>query len=174
MTPGPTSEHQEILADLTAQLRTFLRGKRCRVFPDTDVILPKRKEGDERVDTVVRPDLAVVCDPAKIDGKRIRGAPDLIIEILSPSTASYDFIKKRRLYVVSGVQEFWLVHPGDRIITLFHLGPTGSYGPSEYFDESSKIPVKVLPGLEIDFSLVFPAAPAPVRETPKKFRKKKR
>lgn len=156
MSLAPSLDHQEILLELGTQFRTFLRGKSCRVFPDPDVILPRGTETDEKVKTVIRPALAVVCDSRKMDGKRIRGGPDLIIEILSPKTASYDLIKKRRLYEMAGVREFWLVHPGDRIVTVFQLGSDGTFGKPQYYDNSSKIAVGILPELKIDLSLLFP------------------
>ena len=169
MAAAPALDHQELLAELITQFRTFLRGKPCRVFPDPDVILPRGGEADEQVGTVVRPDLAVVCDASKMDGKRIRGVPDLAIEILSPSTASHDCLRKRRLYEQAGVREFWLVHPADRIVTVFHLGPDGTHGKPHYHDRESKVAVSVLPGLEIDLSLLFPPLDRVVRESPREY-----
>lgn len=169
MTPSPAIEHQEIIVELGAQFRVFLRGKPCRVIFDFDVILPTQREEDEQVTTVVRPDLIVVCDSEKLDGKRVRGAPDLIVEVLSPRTASYDCIRKRRFYEADGVKEFWLVHPSERIITVFHAGKGKSFGSPQYYDGTGKIAVSVLPGLEIDLSLVFPPPPKVVKESPKPF-----
>ncbi|NLI79605.1 MAG: Uma2 family endonuclease [Candidatus Riflebacteria bacterium] len=169
MTAAPALDHQELLAELVTQFRTFLRGKPCRVFPDPDVILPRADEADDQVRTVVRPDLVVVCDPTKMDGKRIRGGPDLAIEILSPSTASHDCLRKRRLYEQAGVREFWLVHPADRIVTVFHLGSDGTYGKPHYHDRESKVAVSVLPGLETDLSLLFPPLETVVRESRREY-----
>ncbi len=169
MTAAPALDHQELLAELVTQFRTFLRGKPCRIFPDPDVILPRADEADDQVRTVVRPDLVVVCDPAKMDGKRIRGGPDLAIEILSPATASHDCLRKRRLYEQAGVREFWLVHPADRIVTVFHLGSDGTYGKPLYHDRESKVAVSVLPGLEIDLGLLFPPLEPAVRESPREY-----
>jgi Uma2 family endonuclease len=87
----------------------------------TDVRLPKKGQTDEATDTVVQPDVVIVCDPKKIDSKGVRGAPDWIIEVLSPSTAGHDQILKRCAYETAGVREFWLVHPTDRIVTIYRL-----------------------------------------------------
>ncbi len=171
MSAAPALDHQELLGELITQVRTFLRGKPCRVFPDPDVIFPQGNEADAAVRTVVRPDLVVVCDPAKMDGKRIRGAPDLVIEILSPATASHDCLRKRRLYEKVGVREFWLVHPADRIVTVFRTTGKKGFSPPEYYDADSKVPVSVLPGLEVDLSLLFPPITREVRESPRHYGK---
>ena len=160
MTPAPTPFHQELQADLVAQFRSFLRGKPCRVIPSpVDVLLPKGDEVDELVRTVVQPDIIVVCDADKIGEKRVRGAPDLVVEILSPATASRDMLLKRRKYEQAGVREYWLVHPQDRIVTVF-LRETGeTFGAPSYHPDIGRVAVTVLPGLEIDLGLAFPPLP---------------
>jgi Uma2 family endonuclease len=166
MSPSPTLEHQEMLGEMATQLRTFLRGKTCRVFPDTDVILPKAGQAPERSKTVVRPDISVVCDPKKLEGKHILGAPDLAIEILSPSTASHDCIRKRRVLEKAGVREFWLIQPVDRIVTVFQRGPDGTFDRPAYYGDRDDIEVSVLPGCSIHLALVFPKLPKVVRSRP--------
>ncbi len=84
-----------------------------------DVRLPKHGEPDELVDTVLQPDLALICDPAELDDRGCRGAPDWIVEILSPHTAAHDQIHKRALYERHGVHEYWLLHPTDRVLTIY-------------------------------------------------------
>lgn len=86
-----------------------------------DVRLPKHDEADDQIDSVVQPDLFVVCNSNKLDKRGVRGAPDWIVEVLSPSTASRDQISKRNLYERHGVDEYWLVHPVDRILTIYRL-----------------------------------------------------
>lgn len=160
MTPAPTPLHQELLVDLVAQFRTFLRGKPCRVIPSpVDVLLPKGNEGDEVVKTVVQPDLIVVCDASKIGEKRVRGAPDLAVEIISPSSVSRDVILKRRKYEKAGVREFWLVYPQDRTVMVFLRDADGVFGKPNFYPDNGKIAVSVLPGLEIDLGLAFPPRP---------------
>ena len=83
--------------------------------------LPKRDEADEYIDTVVQPDVLVVCNSNKLDRPGVRGAPDWVVEVLSPSTAGPDQIKKRQLYQRHGVREYWLIHPVDRILTVYRL-----------------------------------------------------
>ena len=149
MMAGPDLAHQDIVGEVFAQLRNALQGKPCRPFvAPFDVRLPKLGQSDEQTDTVVQPDVMVVCDPAKIDRRGIRGAPDLIVEVLSPSTAGHDQVLKRRVYERAGVQEFWLVHPTDRVVTIYTLGKDG-YGKPEIQELVGSTPVGVLEGVEI-------------------------
>ncbi len=167
LTPAPIPTHQEVVADLVAQIRPFLRGKPCKVYPSPiDLLIPEGDEADEDVRTVVQPDILVVCDPAKIGEKRIRGAPDLVIEVISPSTSSRDAILKRRRYERAGAREFWMVHPVDRMVTVFRLGADGTFDKPVYYDDTGKIEVVATPGLVVDLSLVFPPLPRVVRESP--------
>lgn len=107
MTPAPIRRHQEILGDLHLQIGNFLIGKPCRVYmAPFDVLIPKHDEGEEEIDTVVQPDIAVVCDRSKLTERGCKGAPDLVIEILSPSTAEKDTLTKLKLYERAGVKEY--------------------------------------------------------------------
>jgi Uma2 family endonuclease len=115
--------------------------------------LPKAEESDNEVDTVVQPDLVVICDRAKLDDKGCRGAPDWVVEVLSPSTAGHDQILKRALYQRVGVREYWLVHPVDRIVTLYTLN-SGSYGVPDVRELVGTLAVSVLPEIVIDWERV--------------------
>ena len=110
-----STQHQAIAGELTTQLTIFLRDKPCRVYPALDVRLHK----DE--DTAFEPDVIVVCDPSKLTKKCCEGAPDLIIEILLTSTASYDKFTKFYEYLRAGVMEYWIADPDDKIITAYRL-----------------------------------------------------
>ena len=169
MTPGPETAHQEVSSNLHGILWAFFEGKPCRVFSAPfDVRLPKRGETEDKASSVVQPDVMVVCDPAKIDVKGILGAPDFIIEVLSLSTASKDHIIKRALYERHGVKEYWLVHPLDRIVTVYRLVAKGRFGPAQILDgEGLKLEISHFPGLLVDFSRVFPPKPKVVREAPR-------
>lgn len=119
MAPAPSRSHQEILLELSRQVATFFLGQPCRVYmAPFDVRLPRSNEADEQIDTVAQPDLAVICDPSKLDERGYRGAPDWIIEVLSPATAAKDQIQKRILYERVDVKEYWTVHPTDKVITV--------------------------------------------------------
>ena len=147
---APSRRHQEILVQLSGLLRNFLVGKPCKVFvAPFDV----RLNADTRDDTVVQPDVLVVCDESKLDNKSCIGAPDLVIEILSPSTALRDKVIKHKWYLRAGAREYWLVDPDDKTVMVYVLingvYVSGAYGGDE------AIPVHVLEGCVIDLSEVF-------------------
>lgn len=161
MAPAPTVRHQEVVGEIYVQLRNALAGQAspCRVLiAPVDVLLPKAEEADEAVDTVVQPDVLVVCDPAKIRDRNVRGAPDLVVEVLSPSTSALDQIKKRHHYERSGVREYWLVHPLDRIVTILHL-EGGRYGIPETRPLEGNTPVGILPGVAIEWDALAARLP---------------
>jgi Uma2 family endonuclease len=150
MSPAPTRLHQEFVVELARQIGNALQHHPCRVYvAPFDVRLPRGSEADDQVDTVVQPDVAVICDPGKLDDQGCRGAPDRIIEILSPSSAAYDQIRKRALYERHGVREYWLLHPVDRVLIIYRLGADGAYGAPDIRALEEPTPVAVIPGLEI-------------------------
>jgi len=161
----PTTTHQRISGSLFYLLYDFLKGKKCEAFPAPFGVRLFPKE-DRRDDTVVVPDMVVICDPAKIDERGCNGAPDLVIEILSPSNTQHDRIVKFNKYQDAGVREYWIVDPTERAVQVFlHDGSrftTTGYRLNKP-DESEKnrlpekIPVTILPGCEIDLHAVFPA-----------------
>jgi Uma2 family endonuclease len=102
------------------------------------------------VDTVLQPDVLVVCEASKLDRRGVRGAPDLVVEVLSPGTSSHDHVRKRRVYERAGVTEYWLVHPIDRLVTVYRL-MAGEYGKPEGFEMSGETPVGVLPDVSIQW-----------------------
>jgi len=151
MSPGASQAHQTTSRELFLQLAIYLKGKPCEVFhPPFDVCL--NAKGDEDSSTV-QPDIIVVCDKSKLDGKRCNGAPDLIIEILSPSNKKYDLFIKFRAYLKAGVREYWVVDPDEKTVQTYIL-KGGKYMADAYSEESA-VPVHVLPGLEIDMQKVF-------------------
>lgn len=150
MSPAPSRIHQEFVVELAAQIHPKLANSPCRVYvAPFDVRLPRAQESDDEIDTVVQPDLAVICDPAKLDDKGCRGAPDWIIEILSPHSAAHDQIRKRALYERHGVREYWLLHPIDRLLTIYRLESNGSFGKPEVVELTGSTAVGIIPGLEI-------------------------
>ena len=160
MAPAPLIEHQIIAGEIFRQLANALDGQACTPFvAPVDVRLPRADEADEAIDTVVQPDVLVVCDPAKIDRRGVRGAPDWLVEVLSPSTAAHDQIAKRRTYERAGVREYWLVHPGDRTLTVYAL-QDGRYGAPEISELKDSTPLGILPEVRIAWdALVARLAP---------------
>ena len=161
MAPAPLIEHQEVAGEVFRQLANQLDGKACRPYiAPVDVRLPRNDEADAAIDTVVQPDVLVVCDPEKIDRRGVRGAPDWVLEVLSPSTAAHDQIAKRRTYEHAGVREYWLVHPGDRTLTVYVLD-NGQYGRPEIYELKDATPVGVLPGVSIAWDALVERLPKP-------------
>jgi Uma2 family endonuclease len=120
--PGPTLSHQLIVGELYYQVRRALKGTSWRAFvAPFDVRLPKSNERDEDVDTVVQPDVFLTRDLSKVDERGVRGAPDWIVEVLSPGTARHDQRKKIPVYERAGVPEVWLVSPRSRTATIYRL-----------------------------------------------------
>jgi Uma2 family endonuclease len=115
---APNTEHQLIVSMLTGEFGTFFKGKKCKpIVSPFDVRL--FYEEDESDDTVVQPDLVVVCDPAKLGTEGCRGAPDLVVEILSPSNTAIEMLRKRNLYRDAGVREYWVIAPEDRLAEIY-------------------------------------------------------
>lgn len=159
MAPAPTISHQTLVGQLFRQIDEALDGAPCRaLIAPLDVLLPVADEADEQTGTIVQPDILVVCDPAKITERNVRGAPDWIIEVLSPATARYDHIIKRALYERAGVREYWLVHPVDRVITLYTL-KNGLYGGPEIVDMAGQRSPAIFPEMEIDWQVILDKLP---------------
>ena len=151
MSPAHTWKHQGISVTLSRQLSTFLLDKPCKVFTAPFDVRLNADTGD---DTVVQPDLVVICDRSKLDEKGgCKGVPDMVVEILSPSTATRDKLTKFRLYQNAGVREFWIVDQETRTVSV-HILENGKYITS-VFGENDSAPVHVLDGCEINLTDVF-------------------
>lgn len=156
---APLRIHQEILGELFLQFANFLKGKPCKVYvAPFDVRFVDRAKNENEIFDVVQPDLSVICDHEKLDDKGCLGSPDLVVEIVSPSSASYDNIKKRALYEKYGFKEFWLVHPTDQLVTAYRL-LNGVYGRPEIFDIFNPASPALFPELKINLCEVFGISP---------------
>jgi Uma2 family endonuclease len=156
MTPAPLRYHQEITGKIYSRIEQFLRDKKCKVYISPfDVRLPEKNERDEDILTVVQPDISVICDRSKLDDKGCKGAPDLIIEILSPTTSKKDRVTKFYLYERFGVKEYWIISPDEKYVQVYIMGINGKYGRHEFYTEEQIMPCATLPGLEINLAEVF-------------------
>ena len=157
MTPAPAMKHQKISANIFTGLTSFIREQdRCEVFfAPFDVRLPtKGKTHDEDITTVVQPDICIVCDPNKLDEKGCLGAPDIMVEILSPSTSKKDLNDKYQLYEESGVQEYWVVFTGVDMMEVYELHD-GKYTTGVRYFKGDTLQTHILPGLIINIDDVF-------------------
>ena len=157
--PSPTRVHQEIVGELSFQLTDALRSKPYRVYvAPFDVRLPKSTEEDDQVDTVVQPDVLIVSDFKKLDARGMRGAPDWLAEVLSPSTARYDQRIKISAYERAGVREVWLVNPMDRALQVYRL-EAGRYGPAMLLALKGQTPLTAVPNVIVDWDQVLARLP---------------
>lgn len=164
MAPAPSAAHQSISMEISRQLANYLIGKTCKVFAAPFDV---RLNTDAEDDTVVQPDISIVCDTSKIDDRGCKGTPDLIVEILSPSTIRQDQIMKLNKYRDAGVREYWIVSPESRSVQVYLLD-NGNYIAHGYID-TDKIAVSILEDCTIDLSTVFPPVePKPSAESPAK------
>ncbi len=156
MSPAPKRSHQEIAGDIFVSIHAFLRGQTCKIYQAPfDVRFPNESSSsDSQTFTVVQPDICVVCDHTKLDDAGCKGAPDLIVEILSPSTASKDLNEKYQLYEEHGVKEYWVVYPGEAVLEIYEL-KGGKYVSKGKFVKEDKVTSKVLPGFTMYLAEVF-------------------
>ncbi|HIJ94668.1 MAG TPA: Uma2 family endonuclease [Desulfuromonadales bacterium] len=157
MSPGPSRRHQELLLSLARPFADYLDDKKCSILvAPFDVCLSSiSNELNEEIDTVVQPDILIVCDPEKLTDRACKGAPDLIIEIISPSTSKHDITTKYDLYQRYGVKEYWLLYPNDRTLLVYRLGNDGTYVQPDVFGEGDLVPVPLLGELVINMGKVF-------------------
>ena len=146
---SPSVMHQAILREISYQFTAWLRGKPCQVFfAPLDVrLFPEEDNSD---DTVVQPDLLVVCDEKKLAKNSVNGAPDLVIEIMSPSNSHRELFLKFQYYLEAGVREYWIIYPEEKKVQV-HIYENGHYISTVYKDNAG-IPVSILPGLVISLN----------------------
>ncbi|MBF9222212.1 Uma2 family endonuclease [Hymenobacter ruricola] len=157
---APVPMHQQVSVNLTTEIRQFLKRKPCRVYAAPFDVRLTRSTGsdDAQIQTVVQPDICVVCDLTKIDKRGCVGAPDWIIEIVSPGNLKHDTKTKFDLYEENGVREYWVVFPGEQTVLAYVLDAHGRYEVAGEYAAPGPMPVTVLPGLAVEWSEVFDAA----------------
>jgi Uma2 family endonuclease len=157
--PAPHLAHVRISKSIYGHFDYLIKKSKgkCEVFyAPFDVRLPKHGEtADDKIDTVVQPDICVICDLSKLDERGCCGAPDMIVEILSPSTAKKDLSEKFALYEESGVKEYWTVHPKDKAITVFLLQENGKYHTGTTYEWDAKVPVYIFDNYLIALNDIF-------------------
>ncbi|HOD41837.1 MAG TPA: Uma2 family endonuclease [Candidatus Wallbacteria bacterium] len=157
MTPAPLRLHQKIFVKLLNKFANYLNGKECEVYgAPFDVRLPEGDEADDDVPTVVQPDILVVCDKSKLDRRGMRGAPDLIVEILSEHTSKKDMTVKLDLYERHRVKEYWIVNPDGKNIMVFKFdNKSKKYKRPETYFAGDELKVGIFKNLKIKLDDVF-------------------
>ncbi|WP_425806472.1 Uma2 family endonuclease [Desulfitobacterium sp. Sab5] len=155
---APSPIHQEILGELFAQFHHYLSDKPCKVYsaPFCVRLTEGGEEQNEEIKNVVEPDITIVYDTSKLDEKGFKGAPDLILEIMSPSSIKMDRFIKFNKYEKAGVQEYWIVEPEGKLVSVFKLKDDQRYGRPDIFTEDDQIKVSIFADLFIDLKSVFP------------------
>ena len=152
MSPVPGTRHQYVAMVISSSIFTHLKGKSCRVFPAPyDVILPITSTSN----TVVQPDVTVVCDPSKVTERGCEGAPDLVVEVVSKSSVTRDLHEKYNIYEQAGVKEYWVVYPTEKTLIVFHLNGHGKYEPTKPLTRGDIVQSKVLSGFSLDLNELF-------------------
>ncbi len=161
MSPAPSTWHQAILGELHLQVAPFLKGTSCRVFlAPFDVLLPETDtQREDDVSSVVQPDLTGVYDASRITERGCFGAPDWVVEILSPWTLKKDLDAKFALYERHGIREYWVIDHGSRTVHTYRREATGRYGDPSILEGDARVPCPI--GFEIEVRLreLFAAAP---------------
>lgn len=159
---GAGALHQRVVLEVGRQLANQLFGKPCQLYPAPfDVRLPQAGEAEGEEQNVVQPDLLIVCDPSKVGPRSLRGAPDFVLEVISPGSIRHDLIRKRRLYEQSGVREYWAYEPEGVLLYRFSAGPDGAW-IAEIVAGTGTQTLSALPELAVDFDSV----PKPEGYTP--------
>lgn len=160
MSPAPNRQHQEASANLIFAIKRFLSHKTCKAYHapfDVRLPLPPAQQSNDKIDTVVQPDICVICDLSKLDEQGCNGAPEWIIEILSPATSKKDLTEKFDIYQHAGVKEYWIVHPSEGTVIPYCLNNENKYEPirNTPFAKGENVPVGIFDGFSIELEEIF-------------------
>lgn len=156
MSPGPATKHQVMVGFVFNKLYNHLQGKSCKVFvAPFDVRLPRKSVDDKSITTVLQPDVCVVCDPSKIDERGIIGAPDIVVEILSPGNNRKELANKYEVYEEAGVKEYWIIHPTEKTFFRYLLDAEGKFQPQRLLTMGDEVRSDVLPDFVLDLEEAF-------------------
>lgn len=155
MSPAPNRIHQGISSVIHGELYAFLKGDKCKVYSAPfDVRIPRKSKEDRDILTVLQPDICVVCDDTKLDSKGCIGAPDIVVEILSPGNNAKELKNKYEIYEESGVKEYWVVSPQNKTFLAYTL-VDGKYRPSRLMTTGDIVTSAVLVGFSLDLKELF-------------------
>jgi Uma2 family endonuclease len=154
---GAGLKHQMISGKLSAWLFNFLEGNTCRALTAPfDVRLPvKNRKRDDEITTVVQPDIIVVCDESKLDERGCLGAPDLVVEILSPGNSKKEVRLKFELYEEAGVREYWIINPAEENLVVHALNASGKFEGLKMYAAGDMVKSIAVPGFELDVGRFF-------------------
>lgn len=153
----PSTTHQMISGEIFRQIANYLAGKKCKVIsaPFSVRLFEQDDDTPENVDTVVEPDISIICDMDKLDTHGCKGAPDMVVEILSPSSLRHDRLVKLNLYQKAKVREYWIIDPENKAVQVF-LHDGNFLRIFEEYEAKDVAKVNVLDGCFIELNKVFP------------------
>lgn len=155
MSPAPNRRHQELTGNIYYELRKHLIGKECNIYiAPFDVRLPRKSKDDKDIVTVLQPDICVICDASKLDDRGCLGAPDVVVEILSPGNNSKELKNKYEVYEEAGVKEYWVVSPQDETFIMYILAD-GRYKPSRVMVAGDIVTSSILEGFALNLEQLF-------------------
>lgn len=155
---APSMRHQRISGKIYREMSWFLKGQRCDAFSapfDVRLPLPPHRRKGDKIDTVVQPDICIICDRSKLDEQGCVGAPDLIVEILSPGNSRKEMRDKYDLYQEAGVTEYWVVFPSEQVLQRYILNDEGIYQAQRPDVEGDMAGITFLPGFELNVAEIF-------------------
>ncbi len=156
MSPAPSVRHQHISGNIFREISWFLKNYPCRVFSAPfDVRLSKKGAKNNQITTVVQPDISVICDTSKLDDRGCIGAPELVVEILSPANSTKEMRHKFELYEENGVQEYWVVFIAEELLQIYRLGENGKYVADRPYVPGDEVGTPLLPGFKLLVSEIF-------------------
>ncbi|MGI4751397.1 MAG: Uma2 family endonuclease [Janthinobacterium lividum] len=156
MSPAPAEFHQRISQKVNYALYSYFYGKSCEVYTAPfDVRLVRKSLDDKQITTVVQPDICVICDLEKIDRKGCLGAPDIVVEILSPGNNRIELKNKYEVYEEAGVKEYWIIHPEEKTFFKYVLDEQGLFQPTKLLTIGDEVTSNILPDFTLNLEEVF-------------------
>lgn len=157
MSPAPAMKHQRIASRMASQMYDSFKNKPCEVFfaPFDVRLTVKDKKTNQDIQTVVQPDICVICDESKLDKRGCLGSPDLVIEILSPGNSKKEMKQKFQVYESSGVREYWLVEPKHCCVFIYTLNEEGKYIGHRPMTDDEIMYSHIFPEMKIDLAIIF-------------------
>jgi Uma2 family endonuclease len=156
MSPAPSRIHQKLSGRIYVPIYNALNGHKCEAYTAPfDVRLAKKVEDDKDVFTVVQPDIVVVCDQNKLDKRGCIGAPDIVVEILSPGNNKKELVNKYEVYEEADVKEYWIVSPLEKIFFRYILDDQGKFQPTKLLTVGEVVTTSIMPGFKLILEEVF-------------------
>lgn len=151
---APNRKHQDVSGNIFFAMKQVLHEKHCKVYAAPfDVRLPRKsKSSNDEILTVVQPDICIVCDMSKLDDKGCLGAPDLVIEILSPGNSKKEIKLKYEVYEEAGVKEYWIINPVEENVAVLILSPSGKFDGAKLYATGDIIQSNAISGLAVNLS----------------------